>query len=65
MELGSFLMFFAGRKNMDDEPLPEELRPLTELHVPDEAPITSAETQRIATAEKQKMRRVVSLQPVP
>jgi len=65
MELGSFLRYFAGQTRMDDAPLPEELRPLTDLYVPDEAPITSAETQRMATAEKQRMRRVVSLQPVP
>jgi radical SAM superfamily enzyme YgiQ (UPF0313 family) len=65
MELGSFLLYFVGRKRMDDQPLPEELTPLTELYVPDETPITSAEMQRIATAEKQMKRRVVSLQPVP
>ena len=57
MELGAFLLYFAGRKRTAaDEALPEDLRPLTELFVPDDQPVTSAETQR--------KRRVVALQPV-
>ena len=55
MELGAFLLFFLARRQKD-EPLPEDLRPLTELFVPDAMPVTSAETQR--------KRRVVTLQPV-
>ena len=56
MELSAFLLYFAGRKRRGDEPLPEELMPLTQLYVPDETPVTSAETWRA--------RRAVKLQPV-
>jgi radical SAM superfamily enzyme YgiQ (UPF0313 family) len=55
MELGAFLLFFLARRQRD-EPLPEDLRPLTELHIPDQVPLTSAETLRKG--------RVVALQPV-
>lgn len=56
MELGAFLLFFAGRNRVDEGPLPEDLRPLTELYEPDARPVTSAETQA--------KRRVVTLQAV-
>jgi radical SAM superfamily enzyme YgiQ (UPF0313 family) len=56
MELVAFVQYFLGRRRPDDEALPEDLRPLTELYVPDALPVTSAETQRT--------RRVVALSPV-
>jgi len=59
MELGSFLFYFVGRTRPDDEPLPEDLRPLTQLYVPDAVPLTSAETQR-----KPRTPRIVTLQPL-
>ena len=46
MEFKDFLRFFVRKDRPDYQPLPEELQPLAQLHEPDVAPLTSAQTQR-------------------
>jgi len=46
MEFTDFLKFFVGRKRAENEPLPEELQPLSHLYAADETALTSAQSQR-------------------
>jgi len=46
LEFCSFIELFFRRKRVEDEPLPEELLPLSKLYSADEFALTSAQTQR-------------------
>jgi radical SAM superfamily enzyme YgiQ (UPF0313 family) len=46
LEFFSFIELFFRRKRVEDEPLPEELLPLSKLYSADEFALTSAQTQR-------------------
>lgn len=46
MEAVSFVLLFFRRRKVEDEPLPEELLPLSHLYAADESGLTSAQSQR-------------------
>ena len=46
MEFSSFIALFFRRRRVEDEPLPEELLPLSHLYAADDNAVTSAQTQR-------------------
>jgi hypothetical protein len=45
-EFYGFVALFFRRRRIEDEPLPEELLPLSQLYAADEVALTSAQTQR-------------------
>lgn len=52
VELYHFVRLFFRRSQLEDEPLPEALLPLSRLYGADEVVLTSASTQRMASAPR-------------